>query len=549
MPVVHINAGKLPDPESLECIPSLMCSYYTEFPDPAVPGQRVGFGTSGHRGCPRRHAFNEVHVHAIAQAVCDYRKREGIDGPLYIGGDTHALSEAAFRSALEVLVANDVHVRVAPEGAYTPTPAVSHAILVHNAGRSSGLADGIVITPSHNPPRDGGFKYNPPHGGPAETRVTSAIQDLANAYLEKNDKDVRLLTYLQARNSPLVETHDFLGDYVAHLPTILDMAAIAASGLHIGVDPLGGASIGIWEPIARAYGIDITVVNRQVDPTFRFVPCDKDGQIRMDCSSPYAMSRLLDMRKDFDLAFACDPDADRHGIVTRSELMNPNHYLAVAAWHLFRTRKDWPAKAGIGKTLVTSAMLDRVGKDLGRPVVEVPVGFKWFVPYLHDGTCGFACEESAGASFLRFDGTPWSTDKDGPLLCLLAAEIMAKEGKSPSDVYADLTERLGEPAYQRLDAPADDSVRTTLEALRPENVDMATLAGSPVRQVLVRAPGNDAPIGGVKVVTDDGWFAARPSGTEPICKVYTESFKGGEHLCLLQKEALAFLERTLKTAR
>ncbi|WP_022658809.1 phosphoglucomutase (alpha-D-glucose-1,6-bisphosphate-dependent) [Desulfovibrio desulfuricans] len=546
MPVVHSDAGHLPGLEKLENIPALMSAYYTEFPNPALAAQRVAFGTSGHRGTSVLCSFNEEHIYAITQAVCDYRAAKGIDGPLFLGGDTHALSEAAFRSALEVLVANNVNVRISAGGAYTATPAISHAVLKWNAGRVNGLADGIVITPSHNPPRDGGFKYNPPHGGPAEAEVTSQIEKCANVYLENGNKGVKLTHLRAARASSLVEEYDFIGSYVQDLAGVLDMKAIASSGLRIGVDPLGGASLPMWEPIAEAYGIDLEVVNRAVDPTFRFVPCDKDGKIRMDCSSPYAMSRLLDLRDHFDLSFACDPDSDRHGIVTRNELMNPNHFLSVAAWYLFRTRREWPAQRGIGKTLVTSAMLDRVGKDLGRPVVEVPVGFKWFVPYLLNGRCGFGCEESAGASFLCFDGTPWSTDKDGPLMCLLAAEMMAVEQSPPDQLYTRLTERLGAPAYQRLDAPADDNVRAKLAALTPESVSLKTLAGSPVTSVLTRAPGNDAPIGGVKVVSDDGWFAVRPSGTEAICKVYTESFKGEDHLQAVQKDAIDFLEHLLK---
>lgn len=546
MPVVHTDAGQLAPPEKLENIPALMSAYYTEVPDPGRPEQRVAFGTSGHRGTSLLCSFNEEHIYAITQAVCDYRKAQGIDGPLFLGGDTHALSEAAFRSALEVLTANNVAVRVPRHGAYTPTPAVSHAILRWNAGRATGLADGIVITPSHNPPRDGGFKYNPPHGGPAEAAVTRQIQSLANACLESGNRSVRLVSLRTALASPLVEEYDFIRQYVDDLALVLDMKAIAASGLKLGADPLGGASLPLWEPIAETYGLDIAVVNKVVDPTFRFVPCDKDGKIRMDCSSPYAMSRLLEMRGRFDLAFACDPDSDRHGIVTREELMPPNHYLSAAAWYLFRTRRQWPAHSGIGKTLVTSAMLDRVGQSLGRPVLEVPVGFKWFVPYLRDGSCGLACEESAGASFLCFDGSPWSTDKDGPLMCLLAAEMMAVEQASPSELYERLAERLGRPVYQRLDAPADDDVRAALAAVRPEDVPLRSLGGSPVTAVLTRAPGNDAPMGGVKVVSEDGWFAVRPSGTEPICKVYTESFKGEEHLCALQKDALGFLERLLK---
>ncbi|CAK7041823.1 MAG: Phosphoglucomutase [Desulfovibrio sp.] len=546
MPVVHARAGQLPLPEDLENIPALVSAYFTEYPNPAVPAQRVAFGTSGHRGSSLLHTFNEEHIYAITQAVCDYRKANSIDGPLFLGGDTHALSEAAFRSALEVLTANDVHVRIAPVGVYTATPAVSHAILKWNAGRSSGLADGIVITPSHNPPRDGGFKYNPPHGGPAETDVTDGIEKRANAYLESGNRGVHLTHLRAALSSPLVEEYDFIRSYVDDLPKVLDVKAIAASGLRLGVDPLGGASLQLWEPIADAYGIEITVVNKAVDPTFRFVPFDKDGKIRMDCSSPYAMNGLLEMRNRFDLAVACDPDSDRHGIVTSQELMNPNHFLSVAAWYLFRTRRSWSAASGIGKTLVTSALLDRVGREANRPVVEVPVGFKWFVPYLLNGRCGMGCEESAGASFLCFDGSPWSTDKDGPLMCLLAAEMLAVEQSSPTELYEKLTERLGRPVYQRLDAPADDQVRAKLKALTPESADITSLGGSPVTEIITRAPGNDAPIGGIKISSADGWFAVRPSGTEPICKVYTESFKGEDHLCAIQKDAMNFLERLLK---
>lgn len=546
MPVVHARAGQLPLPEDLENIPALVSAYFTEYPNPAVPAQRVTFGTSGHRGSSLLHTFNEEHIYAITQAVCDYRKANNIDGPLFLGGDTHALSEAAFRSALEVLTANDVHVRIAPRGVYTATPAVSHAILKWNAGRSSGLADGIVITPSHNPPRDGGFKYNPPHGGPAETDVTDVIEKRANVYLENGNRGVHLTHLRAALSSSLVEEYDFIRSYVDDLPKVLDVKAIAASGLRLGVDPLGGASLQMWEPIADAYGIEITVVNKTVDPTFRFVPFDKDGKIRMDCSSPYAMNGLLEMRSRFDLAVACDPDSDRHGIVTDQELMNPNHFLSVAAWYLFRTRRSWSSASGIGKTLVTSALLDRVGGEANRPVVEVPVGFKWFVPYLLNGRCGMGCEESAGASFLCFDGSPWSTDKDGPLMCLLAAEMLAVEQSSPTDLYNKLTERLGRPVYQRLDAPADDQVRAKLKALTPESADITSLGGSPVTEIITRAPGNDAPVGGIKVSSADGWFAVRPSGTEPICKVYTESFKGEGHLCGIQKDAMNFLERLLK---
>lgn len=546
MPVVHCDAGHLADPQKLEKIPSLMSAYYTEFPDPKIHAQRVSFGTSGHRGSSVTQSFNEEHIHAITQAVCDYRNAKGIDGPLFLGKDTHALSEAAFRSALEVLVANDVKVMVAKNSVYTATPAVSHAILTWNNGRQSGLADGIIITPSHNPPRDGGFKYNPPHGGPAEADVTSWIEKSANQYLDNANKTVKLLPLSKAIKSNLVSEYDFTKRYVDDLGKIIDMASLASSGLKLGVDPLGGASLPLWEPIAEQYNIDLTVVNKEVDPTFRFVPCDKDGKIRMDCSSSYAMNNLLKMRDKFDLAFACDPDSDRHGIVTRQELMNPNHFLSVAAWHLFRTRNKWRKESGVGKTLVTSSMLDRIGENLNRPVVEVPVGFKWFVPYLLNGHCALGCEESAGASFLCFDGSAWSTDKDGPLMCLLAAEIMAKEKSSPSEIYKKLTEKFGAPLYQRLDAPADDRTRSVLKSLRPEDINIKTMGGSKVTKIETRASGNNELIGGVKVSCVDGWFAVRPSGTEPICKVYTESFNGQDFLLALQKDALNFLETLLK---
>lgn len=546
MPIVHANAGKLSKPEDLEQIPPLMSAYYTEVPNPKIPGQRVAFGTSGHRGSSLAHTFNEEHIYAIAQAVCDYRNANGIDGPLFIGVDTHALSEAAFRSALEVLIANDVKVFISKNGAFTATPAVSHAILKWNAGKKTGLADGIIITPSHNPPRDGGFKYNPPNGGPAEAAVTSWIEERANQYLDNGNNDVKIRNLADAKSSPLVAEYDFIQSYVEDLDKVINMKAIANSGLKLGVDPLGGASLPMWEPIAEKYGLNLTVVNKAVDPTFRFVPCDKDGKIRMDCSSPYAMSKLLDMRGQFDLAFACDPDSDRHGIVTDKELMNPNHYLTVAAWHLFRTRNHWPNECCIGKTVVTSETLNRIGKLLKRPVVEVPVGFKWFVPYLFTARCGMGCEESAGASCLCFDGSPWSTDKDGPLMCLLAAEIMAINEKSPSEIYASLTAEIGNPLYQRMDAPADDHTRKLLKSLAPEDVPLKTLGGSPVIKIETRASGNDEPIGGVKVVAENGWFAVRPSGTEPICKVYTESFNGNDYLTALQKDAVDFLDNLLK---
>lgn len=539
---VHPGAGTVSPAENLASIPELIASYYTDFPDPTQAAQRIAFGTSGHRGSSEKTTFNEEHIYAVTQAVCDVRKANGISGPLFLGVDTHALSEPACRSALEVLVANGVDVRMAPANIFTPTPAVSHAVLCWNSGRTADFADGIIITPSHNPPVDGGFKYNPPHGGPAESAVTHCIEEKANDLLMHDNKDVQLMQYRRARASRLVQEHDYIRAYVDDLANVLDMDAIAHSGLRLGVDPLGGASLHYWEPIAEKYGLTLTVVNRQHDPTFRFVPRDHDGKIRMDCSSHFAMSALLGLKDDFDLAFGCDPDSDRHGIVTPEGLMNPNHYLSVAAWYLFRHRKNWPATAGIGKTLVTSSMLDRVGAALGRKVVEVPVGFKWFVPYLMDASCGIGCEESAGASFLRKNGQPWSTDKDGILLCLLAAEMTAKEGKNPAALYTQLTERFGAPVYARIDSPADPHTRAVLLGLKAEQVQLSQLAGAPVQQILTHAPGNGAAIGGVKVCSADGWFAIRPSGTEDICKIYAESFKGPEHLHEIQAEAKKLLQ-------
>lgn len=544
---IHELAGQLPDPTTLENIPALISAYYTLTPDAANAGQRVSFGTSGHRGSALKRTFNEAHILAITQAVCELRAKDGIEGPLYLGADTHALSEPAQRTALEVLVANNVHVRVAKGGAFTATPAVSHAILLWNREHTgSERADGIIITPSHNPPADGGFKYNPPHGGPADTSETSRVEQRANELLAAGNVDVKRVPYAEALTSPLVEEYDYVAAYVDHLGEILDMEAIAKSGLRLGVDPLGGASLSLWQPIADKYGLNLTVVNRCVDPTFRFVPRDKDGKIRMDCSSPWAMSVLLNMRDRFDLCFACDPDSDRHGIVTADGLMNPNHYLSVCAWYLLRTRTGWPEGCGIGKTVVTTDMLNRVGDMLQRKVVETPVGFKWFVPLLSSGECGFCCEESAGGSFLCFDGSTWSTDKDGPLLCLLAAEMMAKEQASPSELYRRLTAELGVPVYQRLDSPADTATRSRVKALTADDVALKDLGGSPVTQVLTHAPGNNAAIGGLKVVSKDGWFAVRPSGTEDICKLYTESFRDEDHLKAIQAAAQDFLAKLLK---
>lgn len=541
---VHPSAGKLPHHSLLPDIPALIAAYYTEFPNPDTPAQRVAFGTSGHRGSSLSRSFNEEHIYAVTQAVCDLRRERGIAGPLFLGRDTHALSEPAFRSALEVLTANGVTVRVQQGGGYTPTPAVSHAILCWNRERPDNLADGIVITPSHNPPTDGGFKYNPPHGGPAESTITKRIEQRANELLAQENKDVRLLALADALESTHLVAHDYVEHYVADLEKVVDMRAIAESGLRLGVDPLGGASLPYWEPIADRYGLHLTIVNTEADPSFRFIPLDRDGKIRMDCSSPFAMARLLDLKDDFDLAFGCDPDADRHGIVTPQGLMNPNHYLAVAADYLFRSRTRWPAGAQVGKTVVTSSMLDLVAKALGREVLEVPVGFKWFVDGLLNGTCGIGCEESAGASFLRFDGLPWSTDKDGLILCLLAAEITAKCGKNPALLYQELTQNFGAPIYERLDAAADDRTRQILLNLSPDQIDIRSLGGLPITRMLNTA--NNESIGGIKLVTEQGWVAMRPSGTENICKVYTEGFSGQEHLKKLQDDTLALLNRILK---
>ena len=542
---VHPGAGKLPNCSLLPDIPALIAAYYTEFPDPNMPSQRIVFGTSGHRGSSLSHSFNEEHIYAVTQAVCDLRRENSITGPLFLGRDTHALSEPAFRSALEVLTANGVTVRMQTGGGCTPTPVVSHAILCWNREHSDKLADGIVITPSHNPPADGGFKYNPQHGGPAESAITKRIEQRANGLLAEENKDVRLMTLAEALNSEDLIAHDYVEHYVADLENVIDMKAIAESGLRLGVDPLGGASLPYWKPIAERYGLDLTIVNTEADPSFRFIPLDRDGKIRMDCSSPFAMANLLNLKDDFDLAFGCDPDADRHGIVTPQGLMNPNHYLSVAVDFLFRSRAKWPANAKIGKTVVTSSMLDYVAKSLGREVLETPVGFKWFVDGLLNGTCGMGCEESAGASFLRFNGLPWSTDKDGLILCLLAAEITAKRGKNPALLYQELTQKFGSPVYERLDAAADDRTRQILLNLSPDQIDTHSLGGLPITRMLNKA--DNEPIGGIKLVTEQGWAAMRPSGTENICKVYTEGFKGQDHLKKLQDDALALLNRILNS--
>ncbi len=540
------RAGTPATPSDLVDVPRLVTAYYALHPDPADPAQRVAFGTSGHRGSSMNAAFNDDHIAATTQAICEHRRAAGIDGPLFLARDTHALSEPAFTTALEVLAANGVPVLVDVRDGYTPTPALSRAILAHNAGGSDGRADGIVVTPSHNPPSDGGFKYNPPDGGPAGSDITKPIQDRANALLAGNLRGVARIPYARARAADTTGGYDFLAAYVADLPSAVDLAAVAASGLRIGADPLGGASVAYWGEIAAAHGLNLTVVNPLVDPTWRFMTLDWDGKIRMDCSSPSAMASLIGRRAEFDLATGNDADADRHGIVTPDAgLLNPNHFLAVAIEHLFSVRDRWPARAAVGKTLVSSAMIDRVAADLGRPLLEVPVGFKWFVPGLLDGSVAFGGEESAGASFLRRDGSVWTTDKDGLLLCLLAAEITAATGRTPSQHYARLVERFGDPAYARVDAPATREQKAALAALTPAAVTATEVAGDKVTAVLTEAPGNGAPIGGLKVVTESGWFAARPSGTEDVYKIYAESFRGPQHLVELQAEARTVVEAAL----
>ncbi len=545
----HPRAGQPAQPADLVDVPRLVTAYYAEHPDPADPAQQVSFGTSGHRGSSLRNAFNSDHILAVTQALCDYRQAQGIDGPLFLGRDTHALSAPAAVDALEVLAANGVTVLLDSRDGYTPTPAVSHAILTHNRGRTAGLADGIVITPSHNPPDDGGFKYNPTHGGPADSDATKWIQDRANAILAAGGKEVRRIPYARARAVDTTGTYDFLGAYVDDLPAVLDLDAIRAAGVRIGADPLGGASVAYWGEIAERHRLDLSVVNPTVDPTWRFMTLDGDGKIRMDCSSPNAMASLIAMRADYQVATGNDADADRHGIVTPDAgLMNPNHYLAVAIAHLFGTREQWGPAAAVGKTLVSSSMIDRVAADLGRPLLEVPVGFKWFVPGLLDGTVGFGGEESAGASFLRRDGGTWTTDKDGILLCLLACEIIAMTGRTPSEHWAELAERFGAPAYARIDAPATREQKAVLGKLSPEQVRATELAGEPITATLTTAPGNGAPIGGLKVTTESGWFAARPSGTEDVYKIYAESFQGPEHLARIQQEAKDVVDSVLAGA-
>ncbi|MEU3986675.1 phosphoglucomutase (alpha-D-glucose-1,6-bisphosphate-dependent) [Streptomyces sp. NPDC026672] len=534
----HERAGTPAGPEDLVDVARLVTAYYALHPDPADPAQRVAFGTSGHRGSSLATAFNEDHIAATSQAICEYRAEQGTDGPLFLGADTHALSEPAKVTALEVFAANDVTVLVDSADGYTPTPAVSHAILTHNRGRTTGLADGVVVTPSHNPPADGGFKYNPPSGGPAASDATAWIQDRANRIIAGGMKDVRRVPYARALAAPTTGRYDFLDTYVADLPSVLDLDAVRAAGVRIGADPLGGASVAYWGRIAERHGLDLTVVNPHTDPTWRFMTLDWDGKIRMDCSSPYAMASLIERRDRFDISTGNDADADRHGIVTPDAgLMNPNHYLAVAISYLYAHRDRWPAAAGVGKTLVSSSMIDRVAADLGRELVEVPVGFKWFVDGLADGGIGFGGEESAGASFLRRDGSVWTTDKDGILLALLASEITAVTGSTPSAHYAALTDRFGTPAYARVDAPASREEKALLARLSPAQVTAETLAGEQVTRVLTEAPGNGAAIGGIKVSTANAWFAARPSGTEDVYKIYAESFLGEDHLARVQEEA------------
>jgi phosphoglucomutase len=543
------RAGKPAQASSLVNLPRLTTSYYVLKPDASQSTQRVAFGTSGHRGSAFHSAFNEDHILAITQAICRYRKEQLTTGPLFLGMDTHALSEPAFASALEVLAANGVEVMIDSEGGYTPTPALSHAILTYNRGRKKDFADGIVITPSHNPPEDGGFKYNPPSGGPADTTATKWIENEANRYLVEGLKEIRRIPFTKAMAAPTTHRYDYLSSYVDGLSLVIDMPAIAASGLKLAVDPLGGAGVAYWPRIAEKYKLNLDVVNTNVDQTFRFMTVDWDGKIRMDCSSPYAMASLIALKDKYDVAFACDTDHDRHGVVTPSAgLLNPNHYLAVAIDYLFRNRPEWKADAGIGKTLVSSSIIDRVAQDLGRRMVEVPVGFKWFVDGLLDGSLGFGGEESAGASFLQKDGLAWSTDKDGLILGLLSAEITAKTKSDPGVYYRKLTSKFGDPVYERIDAPASPEQKAILSKLSPEQVSAKELAGEPITAMLTTAPGNGAAIGGLKVTTENGWFAARPSGTENVYKIYAESFLGKDHLKRLQSEAQALISRTFESA-
>ncbi|MFS8064864.1 MAG: phosphoglucomutase (alpha-D-glucose-1,6-bisphosphate-dependent) [Byssovorax sp.] len=541
-------AGKVVEVSALVDVPALITAYYTRLPDPAVPAERVAFGTSGHRGSSLRTAFNERHILAISQAICEHRAQHGIDGPLFLGMDTHALSVPALASALEVLAANGAEVQLAENDEYTPTPVISHAILTHNRGRTSGLADGIVITPSHNPPHDGGFKYNPPSGGPAGSEITRWIEARANDLLEANLDGVKRIPYERALHASTTHRHDYLQAYVGDLDSVVDMEAIRGSKIRLGVEPLGGAGVHYWSLIAERYGLDLTVVSELVDPTFRFMTVDWDGQVRMDPSSPYAMVRLIDLKDRFDIAFACDTDHDRHGIVTRSAgLLPPNHYLSVAMLYLCQHRPEWSQSGAIGKTVVSSQMIDRVAAKLGRRLHEVPVGFKWFVDGLLDASLVFGGEESAGASFLRRDGTVWTTDKDGIVLALLSGEITARTGRDPGELYRELAQELGEPVYDRVEAKATPEQKKILERLSPSQVTSADLAGEKIQAILTRAPGNDAPIGGLKVTAESGWFAARPSGTEDIYKIYAESFKGAEHLRRILDEARTIVDAAIGT--
>jgi phosphoglucomutase len=546
--MAHSSAGKRAlDFPNLLVDPGALCdAYYSRAPNLDNPAERVSFGTSGHRGSPLEGSFNEAHILATTQAICEYRAQVGTTGPLFLGKDTHAVSRPAERTALEVLAANGVEVRIQSDDGYTPTPSVSFAILSYNRNRTSGLADGVVVTPSHNPPADGGFKYNPTHGGPADTDATGAIEARANEILAGGCRAVRRLTYERARVAETTVFVDFLSEYIRALPTIVDIEAIRQSGVRLGADPLGGASVAYWLRIAEQYGLALEVVNLKVDPTFSFMPLDHDGKIRMDCSSPYAMTNLVALGRRFDVAFGNDPDADRHGIVTpKAGLLNPNHYLAVAIRYLFQTRSEWAPSAAVGKTLVSSGLVDRVARSLGRPLFEVPVGFKWFVPGLLSGALGFGGEESAGASFLRFDGSAWTTDKDGIVLGLLAAEITAKSGKDPGEWYDEIRAELGTPYYARIDAPASPEEKSRLKALSPEAVLATELAGEPIALRMTRAPGNGASIGGLKISAENGWFAARPSGTENVYKIYAESFVGQEHLDAILAEARAIVARAL----
>jgi len=546
---VNPLAGTAPAASALVNVSKLVTSYYVEQPDPAVPAQRVAFGTSGHRGSAFNRAFNEWHILAITQAICAYRKRQRIKGPLFLGKDTHALSEPASASALEVLAANGVEVMIAANEEYTPTPAVSHAILVYNRGRKSGLADGIVITPSHNPPEDGGFKYNPPTGGPADMETTSWIEAKANDFLANRLRGVQRVLFERAFKAATTHHYPYIDSYVNDLEHVVDMDLIRNANTKLGVDPLGGAGVHYWPRIEERYRINLTMVNDAVDPTFRFMTLDWDGKIRMDPSSPYAMQALIALKDQFDIAFACDTDHDRHGVVTKSAgLLPPNHYLAVCIHYLFSNRPQWRSDIGVGKTVVSSSMIDRVADKLGRRLYEVPVGFKWFVSGLLDGTLGFVGEESAGASFLRRDGTVWTTDKDGIVPALLSAEITAKLHRDPGEIYLELTHKLGDPLYERLEAPATSAEKAVLERLSPEHVQVSELAGEPIQKILTTAPGDGKPIGGVKVIAEGGWFAARPSGTEDVYKIYAESFRGKDHLLQIENEAQEIIRGALAAA-